>query len=40
MKTIDLVEFEKVAKAHKSPFRSFEWREFACGWGAAFVNVK
>lgn len=19
--------------------KSFEWREFACGWGAAFINV-
>lgn len=40
MKTIDLVDFEKkVVQTHKSPFRTFEWREFACGWGAAFVNV-
>lgn len=40
MKTIDLVDFEKkVVKTHKSPFHTFEWREFACGWGAAFVNV-
>lgn len=39
MKTIDLVDLEKVAKSHKSLFHTFELREFACGWGAAFVNI-
>uniref|UniRef100_A0A336MSX6 CSON006761 protein n=1 Tax=Culicoides sonorensis TaxID=179676 RepID=A0A336MSX6_CULSO len=39
MKTIDVVDLEKVANSHKNPFRTFEWREFACGWGAAFVNI-
>lgn len=23
----------------KNPFAEFEGREFACGWGAAFVNI-
>lgn len=23
----------------KNPFGAFDFREFACGWGAAFINI-
>lgn len=35
MKAIEWVDFEK----RKSLPVSLDWREFACGWGAAFINI-
>lgn len=29
---------EKVANTHISA-RKINWKEFACGWGAAFINI-
>jgi len=37
MKTLEWVDYEK--SRFRSVLRTFDWREFACGWGAAFVNI-
>jgi len=26
-------------KISKFPVSGFKWKEFACGWGAAFINI-
>lgn len=35
MKVLELADFEK----RKTVLYTFDWREFACGWGAAFINI-
>jgi hypothetical protein len=30
---------KNLAGSHKLILYNFEWREFACGWGSAFVNI-
>ena len=37
MKAIDLIDYDK--SKYKGALHIFDWREFACGWGAAFVNI-
>lgn len=37
MKAVGLVNYDK--SKFKGALHTFDWREFACGWGAAFVNI-
>lgn len=36
MKVLEWVDMEKRKNA---VLYTFDWREFACGWGAAFINI-